>query len=322
MLTFTLRRILVMIPQLLLLSLFIFILAEAMPGDAMTGIIQENPDLTTEQLHKMREMAGLNDLWYEKYFRWLGNLMHGDLGMSYLHQQPVTTLISGRLANTLLLSFFTLIVTYLISIPLGIIAGRWNDSWADKLIVGYNYLSIATPIFIFSLIILFVFGFYLNWFPIGGSVDIRIENGSFDYYISKAMHLVLPTISGAILATAGTIQYLRNDIIDTKLKDFVKTARAKGAPEGKVYTRHILRNSILPIAAFLGYEITLLISGSIFIESIYSYPGLGRLFVESINQRDFSVVSALVMISGAAVIVGTMLSDIILSIVDPRIRID
>ena len=128
MLTFTLRRILVMIPQLLLLSLFIFILAEAMPGDAMTGIIQENPDLTTEQLHKMREMAGLNDLWYEKYFRWLGNLMHGDLGMSYLHQQPVTTLISGRLANTLLLSFFTLIVTYLISIPLGIIAGRWNDS--------------------------------------------------------------------------------------------------------------------------------------------------------------------------------------------------
>jgi peptide/nickel transport system permease protein len=125
-----------------------------------------------------------------------------------------------------------------------------------------------------------------------------------------------------LLFTYGTIQYLRNDIIDTKLKDFVKTARAKGVPEGKVYTRHILRNSLLPIAAFLGYEITSLIAGSIFIEMIFSYPGLGQLFIQSISGRDFTVVTALVMISGTAAIVGTMLSDIILSIVDPRIRID
>ena len=115
---------------------------------------------------------------------------------------------------------------------------------------------------------------------------------------------------------------MRNDIIDTKLKDFVKTARAKGVPEGRVYTRHILRNSLLPIAAFLGYEITGLITGSVFIETIFAYPGLGQLFINSIGGRDFTVVAALVMISGAAVIVGTMLSDISLGIVDPRIRID
>jgi peptide/nickel transport system permease protein len=205
---------------------------------------------------------------------------------------------------------------------LGIIAGRWHNSWADKAIVTYNYFSIATPVFIFALIMLFVFGFYFSWFPTGRSVDITIQNGTWDYFVSKANHLVLPTLSGAIIGTAGTIQYLRNDIIDTKLKDFVKTARAKGVPEGRVYTRHILRNSLLPIAAFMGYEITLLISGSVFIESIFSYPGLGQLFIQSIQTRDFTVVSALVMISGAAVIVGTMLSDIILSIVDPRIRID
>ena len=129
-------------------------------------------------------------------------------------------------------------------------------------------------------------------------------------------------MSGALLFTFGTIQYLRNDIIDTKLKDFVKTARAKGVPERKVYTHHILRNSMLPIAAFLGYEITGLIAGSVFIEWIFSYPGLGQLFIQSISTRDFTVVTALVMISGTAAIVGTMLSDIILSIVDPRIRID
>lgn len=322
MLTFILRRILIMIPQLLLLSLIIFALSKAMPGDAITGAFMGNPDVSMEQMELLREKHGLNDPWYEQYGRWVGKFVQGDLGISYVHQQPVTSLIAGRLSNTILLSLATLIVTYIISIPLGIIAGRWQHSWVDKLIVGYNYFSIATPVFVFALILLFIFGFYLHWLPVSGSVDIRVTYGSWEYFVSKAKHLVLPTLSGAILATAGTIQYLRNDIIDTKLKDFVKTARAKGVPEGRVYTHHILRNSLLPIAAFLGYEITLLISGSIFIETIYSYPGLGRLFITSIGSRDFTVVSALVMISGAAVIVGTMLSDIILSIVDPRLRID
>ena len=312
----------VMIPQLLLLSIIIFLLAKAMPGDAITGAFAGNPDADPERLAELRDKLGLNDPWYEQYGRWISNFAQGDMGMSYVHKQPVTALLAGRLSNTVLLSLTTMITIYLIALPLGIIAGRWNNSWADKLIVTYNYVALATPVFIFSLIMLFVFGFYLNVLPIGGSVDIRADDGSWAYFMSKAKHLVLPTLSGAIIGTVGTIQYLRNDIIDTKLKDFVKTARAKGVPEGRVYTRHILRNSILPIAAFLGFEITLLISGSVFVESIFSYPGLGQLFIQSISTRDFTVVTALVMISGTAVIVGTMLSDIILSIVDPRIRID
>ena len=322
MLTFILRRILVMIPQLLLLSLFIFVLAKAMPGDALTGAFQGNPDANAAHIEEIREKLGYNDPWYEQYGRWVSNFVQGDMGMSYVHKQKVTSLLAGKLSNTVLLSLTTMITIYLIAIPLGIVAGRWNNSWADKLIVTYNYVALATPIFIFALIMLFVFGFYFDMFPIGGSVDIRAENGSWAYFVSKAEHLVLPTLSGAIIGTVATIQYLRNDIIDTKLKDFVKTARAKGVPEGRVYTRHILRNSVLPIAAFIGYEITLLITGSVFIETIYSYNGLGLLFIQSIQTRDFAVVTALVMISGAAVIIGTMLSDIILSIVDPRIRID
>lgn len=322
MLTFTLRRILVMIPQLLLLSLVIFVLAKAMPGDAVTGAFMGNPDVTPERMEEIREKYGLNDPWYEQYGNWITKFAKGDMGQSYVHNQPVTQLLAGRLGNTVLLALSTLIVIYVIAIPLGIIAGRWTDSWFDKLIVGYNYFSIATPIFIFALLMLFFFSFYLSWFPFGNSVDIRAANGSWEYFVSKVQHLVLPTLSGAILGTASTIQYLRNDIIDTKIKDFVKTARAKGVPEGRVYTRHILRNSLLPIAAFLGYEITGLITGSVFIETIFAYPGLGQLFINSIGGRDFTVVAALVMISGAAVIVGTMLSDIILGIVDPRIRID
>jgi peptide/nickel transport system permease protein len=311
-----------MIPQLILLSLIIFMLAKAMPGDAVTGAFQGNPDATPEQIEKIREKFGLNDPWYQQYGRWIGKAVQGDFGMSYMHQQPVTNLLAGRIENTVLLGLFTMIVIYLIGIPLGIIAGRWTDTWADKAIVTYNYLAYATPTFVFALLMLFLFAFILGWFPTGNSVDIRIEAGTWDYFVSKAKHLFLPVMSGALIATVGTIQYLRNDIIDQKIKDYVKTARAKGVPEGRVYTRHILRNSLLPIAAFLGYEITGLIGGSIFIETIYSYPGLGYLFIQSIQLRDFTVVTALVMISGVAVIIGTLLSDIILSIVDPRIRLE
>lgn len=322
MVKFIIRRMLVMIPQLFLLSLIIFVLAKQMPGDAVTGAFMGNPNVTPEQMEKIREQYGLNDPWYVQYGDWVGKAVKGDLGQSYTHKQPVTSLLAGRVANTVTLSLFVLIVSYVVAIPLGIIAGRWTDSWADKLIVTYNYFSFATPLFVFALLMLFVFGFILGWFPTGGSVDIRIESGTFAQFMSKLHHLVLPGLSGALLATFGTIQYLRNDIIDTKLKDFVKTARSKGVPEGKVYTRHILRNSLLPIAAFLGYEITGLIGGSIFLETIFSYPGLGQLFIQSITGRDFTVVTAIVMISGTAVIIGTMLSDVILSAIDPRIRIE
>lgn len=322
MLKFILRRTLLMIPQLILLSLIIFMLAKAMPGDAVTGAFMGNPDATPEQIEKIREKFGLNDPWYVQYGRWIGKAVQGDFGQSYTHQQPVTTLIAGRIENTVLLSLFTAIMIYLLAIPLGIIAGRWSDTWADKMIVTYNYFAFATPLFVFALLMLFLFAFLLGWFPIGGTVDIRLEAGTWDYIVSRAKHLFLPVMSAALIGTYGTIQYLRNDIIDQKIKDYVKTARAKGVPEGRIYTRHILRNSLLPIAAFLGYEITGLIGGSVFIESIFSYQGLGQLFIQSINLRDFTVVTALVLISGTAVVVGTMLSDIILSIVDPRIRIE
>ncbi|MEJ9209138.1 ABC transporter permease, partial [Paenibacillus larvae] len=231
-------------------------------------------------------------------------------------------LIGERLANSVTLAFFILLLTYLIALPLGMVSGRWNDSWADRFITFYNYLGFATPLFIFGLIMLFVFGFQLALFPTGGSVDPYVEAGTFAYYMSKFNHLLLPAFSGALISTVGIVQYLRSEIIDTKHKDFVRTVRSKGVPESKVYSRHILRNSFLPIAAFLGYEITGLVGGAIFLESIFSYPGIGQLFIQSISQRDFSVVTALVMLTGFATLLGTLLSDIILSIVDPRIRID
>jgi peptide/nickel transport system permease protein len=322
MLKFILRRILIMIPQLILLSVLIFALAKAMPGDALTGQLAGNSKMDAQTLHELKQKLGLLDPAYVQYLRWAKGLLHGDMGMSVIHQIPVTHLLAGRMGNTVILALVTLILTYAIALPLGIVGGRWTDTWADKLVIGYNYLTFATPLFIFALLVLFIFGFILGWFPTGGSVDIQVQSGTFAYYMNKLNHLILPAFSGAIVNTTVTIQYLRNEIIDTKIKDFVKTARAKGVNESKVYTRHILRNSFLPIAAFLGYEIVYLIGGSVFVETIYGYPGIGQLFISSISQRDFSVVTALVMISGFATLIGTLLSDIILSAVDPRIRIE
>jgi len=318
---FIIRRTLIMIPQLFILSILIFILAKGMPGDALTGRAA-NPKADPKQTEAIREKMGLNDPAYVQYVRWMKNALHGDFGISYTQQIPVKDVIGEKIGNTVLLSFSILLVTYILAIPLGVISGRWNDTWADRLVTGYNYLGFATPLFIFAIVMLFIFGFYLNLFPTGGSIDPTIDNGTFAYYISKINHLVLPTLSGALISTVGISQYLRSEIIDTKVKDFVRTAKSKGVPEARIYSRHILRNSFLPIAAFLGYELTNLISGSVFLESIFSYPGLGQLFIKSIMQRDYSVVTALIMMTSLATLIGTLLSDIILSIVDPRIRIE
>jgi len=181
MLKFILRRFLIMIPQLIILSILIFALAKAMPGDALTGQLASSPKMDAQTLMELKQKLGLLDPPYIQYLRWMKGLLHGDLGMSVIHQVPVTQLLAGRIGNTLLLSFAILILSYLIAIPLGIIGGRWTNSWADKMIVGYNYLTYATPLFIFALLMLFIFGFVLGWFPSGGSVDIRVEDGSFAY---------------------------------------------------------------------------------------------------------------------------------------------
>lgn len=290
-----------------------------MPGDALTGKV--DPSLDPEVIEKKREELGWNDPWYEQYGRWISGAVKGDLGTSFRHKMPVTELLGQRLVNTLWLSLVSLIITYMIAIPLGIISGRYNDKWIDQAITGYTYIGFATPIFIFALLMVWLFGFQLGWFPTGGSVKPGLTPGTFEYVLSKLYYMLLPAISMALITTVGTVQYLRNEIVDTKQKDFILTARAKGAPESRIYNRHIFRNALLPIAAFFGYEMAGLIGGSIFVEAIFSYPGMGELFLASINLRDYAVVTATVLVFGMATILGSLISDIVLSIVDPRIRI-
>jgi|SRR5690625_241647 len=316
---FIVRRLLIMIPQLILLSVLVFVMAKFMPGDALTGNV--DPSTDPVQMEKKREEMGWNDPWYEQYTRWVGGVVQGDFGKSFRHKLPVTELLGQRLLNTFWLSFVALIITYIIAIPLGIISGRYNNRFIDQAITGYTYIGFAMPIFIFALLMVWFFGFYLGIAPTGGSVKPGLTPGTFEYVLSKLHYLLLPAFSMALIATVGTVQYLRNEIVDTKQQDFILTAKAKGANENRIYNRHIFRNALLPIAAFFGYELAALIGGSIFVESIFSYPGMGNLFLESINLRDYSVVTACVLVLGVATIIGTLISDIVLSIIDPRIRI-
>lgn len=315
-----LRRVLVMIPQLFVLSLLIFIMAKAMPGDPFTGLI--TPETDPNRLEELRQAAGFYDPWYVQYYNWIVNAVQGDFGKSYTYKVPVADLIGNRAMNTFWLSLLSAVLLYLIAIPLGVLAGRFQDTFLDKTIVLYSFITYAIPTFVLGLLFLFFFGYQLSWFPTTGTVDIVQEEGSLGYIWSKIYHMFLPAITYAILGTTIVIQYLRSEIIDSKSMDYVRTARSKGIPVRKVYSRHIFRNSLLPIAAFFGFTITGLLGGSIFIETIFGYPGMGQLFVQSLSSRDYSVITALVMLFGFLTLMGSLLSDIIMSIVDPRIRID
>lgn len=319
---FTLKRFLLMIPQLFILSIIVFIIAQIMPGDALTGLL--DPNLTVEMIEAQREALGLNLPWYQQYFNWIvGVVTRGDFGRSFNFQMPVTAVIGERIGNTIRLSLFTLVVMYAIAIPFGVISGRHHDTWKDKLITAYTYIGFGMPVMVMALFLLFIFGFRLGWLPTGGSVapGMTAEMG-FAFHWSRFQHLILPGLSMALITTVGTVQYLRGEIVDMEQREFIVAVRAKGADENRVYNKHIFRNSLLPIASAIGFQIASLVAGSVLVEQVFAFPGMGGLFISSISNRDSTVMIALVLIFGAATIVGSFLSDLIMMVVDPRIEIE
>ncbi|SEA73661.1 peptide/nickel transport system permease protein [Thalassobacillus cyri] len=321
MLKYTLRRILGMIPMLLLISIVVFSLALSMPGDPFGGEIDPN-NTDPQYIEEMREKAGLNDPVHVQYGRWISNFMQGDFGESTRYKMPVAELIGERMPNTLFLGITSLVITYILAFVMGMYAGRKPYTTADNLIGGVNYLGLAVPSYIAGVFAIYFFSFKLGWFPFSGSVDITLQNGSFEYYLSRLHHVFLPAIVLGALGTASYTQFLRNDIIESSRKDYVRTARAKGTPETKIYNKHILRNSIIPLITFLGFDIVTLISGAIITEAIFTYPGIGQLFLDSINNRDYPVMMTLTMMFSFLVLFGNMIADLLYGIVDPRIRVD
>ena len=317
-----LRRALILIPQLVVITMLVFLLAYFMPGDAISGLI--NPELPFEEMERLRELHGLNDPIHIRYIDWFSGIIVGDFGMSIAHMRPVTEVIGERIWTTFSLGLFTLILTYLIAIPLGVIAGRRSGTVIDKVILTYIFIALAMPTMVLGILMIFWFSpIGLDWFPMGGTVDpfVQAHGTGFEIFISRLYYLFLPAMTGALLGVIGIVFMLRANIIDRKASDYVTFARSKGVPTSTIFSKHILRNSLVPVAAGLGLAIVFILGGMIFIETIFGIPGIGLLFLDAINRRDFSVANALIIMFSFLTALGVLLSDIILSIVDPRIRI-
>ncbi|MDY7044681.1 ABC transporter permease [Virgibacillus sp. M23] len=318
---YCLRRILGMIPMLFLISIVVFTLAKMMPGDALSGEIDP---LNTDPVYieDMREKLGYNDPYHIQYGRWISDFIQGDFGRSVRYKMPVSDLIGEKLENTIFLGISALIITYFLSFTMGIFAGRKPYTIGDHIIGAANYFGMAIPSFVAGVFAIYFFSFHLGIFPSNGSVDITLQNGTVEYWLSKLHHVILPALVLGLLSTASYTQFLRNDIIENSRKDFVRTARAKGTSNRKIYHVHILRNSIIPLITFLGFDIVSLVSGAIITETIFTYPGIGQLFVQSVQTNDYAVLMALTMMFSCLVLVGNLVADILYGVVDPRIRLD
>ncbi|HCV8146730.1 TPA: ABC transporter permease [Staphylococcus aureus] len=318
MIKLILKRLGLMIPLLILISIVVFSLAIIQPGDPFSDL--QNGKIKQEAINAQREKLGLNDSIPHQYIRWVNHVIHGDLGESIKYKRPVIDVIEERIPNTILLGAMSLIITYIISFALGITSGRYSYSLTDYTVQIFNYLMLAIPSFIAGVFAISIFSFELQWFPFQGSVDINLKEGTFEYYMSKIYHTFLPALTLGLLSTAGYIQYLRNDIIENSKKDYVLTARSKGLSMNKIYNKHILRNSLIPIITFLGADIVSILGGAVITETIFSYNGIGKLFLESVIGQDYPLMMALTLFFSFLGLLGNLISDITYGFIDPRIR--
>lgn len=321
MLVYTLRRIVIMIPIIFLVSVVVFFLANMMPGDALTGKV-DPLNANPQYLEEMRQKLGLYDPIYVQYGRWISGFLQGNFGQSFAHKMPVSELIFSRLPNTILLAVVAMVITYIVAFLMGKYAGRRPNTTGDYGVQIINYLALAMPSFVAALLLIYFVSFQLGWLPATGSIGSGVDPGSMEYFMSKLKHAILPSLCLGLLPIASYTQFLRNDMIESAQKDFVRTARAKGTSERKIYNKHILRNSVIPIVTLLGFDLAGIIGGSVIIESIFTYPGVGQLFVDSIHNRDYTVVMAITMMLTFMTLIGNLIADLLYAAVDPRIRLD
>ncbi|SFA96979.1 peptide/nickel transport system permease protein [Lentibacillus halodurans] len=319
MLAYTIRRLLSMIPLLILISVVVFSLAKLMPGDPFTGEIDPN-NTNTEYIEEMREELGYNDPILVQYQRWVTNVLQGDFGKSTTYKKPVTEVIAERLPNTIFLAISALIITYILAFTMGMYSGRRPYTLGDNFIATFNYTGIAIPQYIVAIVAIYFFAFQLGWFPSGGSITPGLEQGSMAFWTDRIYHVILPAITLGLFSTASYTQFLRNDIVQNSKQDYVRSARARGTKESVIYNKHILRNSVIPLVTFFGFDLATLIGGAIITETIFTYPGIGMLFIDSVTTRDYPVVMTLTLVFSFLTLAGNLIADLLYGVVDPRIR--
>jgi peptide/nickel transport system permease protein len=316
-----LKRLIHVIPLLLGVSILSFFIIALTPGDPLSDLLV-NPRVSRETVEALRHRLGLDLPIHVRYGRWLLLLLQGDFGLSLQYMVPVSSLLRPALVNTLILSLSATLISWLIGIPLGIIAAVARGSWLDRMCGFLATLSLSTPRILLALLALLLAA-KTGWFPIGGQYSASFDRLSgVDKAIDALHHLVLPALILSLAPLAVYLRQMRGNLLDTMDDDYVRIARAKGLSEPAVIVKHALRTALSPVITLFGYSVGNLLSGSALVETIMAWPGLGRMTVEAVFARDIYVLMAAVMIASVMLIVGNLLADVLLGLNDPRIKLE
>ncbi|MBB5789212.1 ABC transporter permease [Jiangella mangrovi] len=333
MLKFAVRRLLLLVPILLGLSLLLFVWLRALPGGPAQALLGERA--TAESVARIEELYGLNEPWYVQYWKFLSAAVRLDFGNSANTNRPVTEEMMRTFPATFELATAALIFAVGIGIPLGYFAAKKYGSWLDNLSVSGSLLGVAVPVFFLAYILKYVFSVKLGWFPTQGRDDPRIDaehptglyvldgiiTGNLEASWDAIMHLVLPAIALGAIPLAIIVRITRASVLDVVNEDYVRTAEAKGLYERTITRRHVLRNALLPVATVIGLSAGLLFSGAILTETVFAFDGVGRFIYEAITVRDYAVLQGFILVIAAMYVVVNLLVDLSYGLIDPRVRV-
>jgi peptide/nickel transport system permease protein len=311
------------------ITFIVYGLARNMPGTPLTVQLGESDPsrkLNPEDQERMKRIYGLDRPWHEGYLRWLGNVARGDLGRSFSRKQPVTSLIGERIGPTFLLSGTALVLTWLLGVPLGLYASARSGMADERATSLLLYILYSFPTFVAALFLQIVFAVWLRgtaWeLPLFGMSDLPADAGFAARAIDIARHAILPVTCQTYVSLAYDSRFIKANMEEAVRQDYIRTARAKGAGPGRVLFRHAFRNTLIPLVTLLGLSLPGLIGGSVIIEQIFTWPGMGRLFFESIRERDYPTIMGLTLMFSVLTLIGQLLADLLYCLVDPRVSVE
>ncbi|HOS51331.1 MAG TPA: ABC transporter permease [Fervidobacterium sp.] len=313
------RRLIILIPELWIITIIVFTLIQLSPGTFLDQY-RLDPSISRETLQAMEKQLGLDKPAVVQYFYWLGKLVRLDFGYSFYYRRPVVDLIGERLLGTFVLSLYSFVISWIVGVVLGIVSALKKYTATDKILTVIAFSGLALPGFFLALVLLYMAA-RTGWFPIGGLYSP--ETAKMDVWSAFKdifWRLQLPAFTLTFGSFAGLMRYQRGSLLDVMNEDYVEFARAKGMPERVVIYRHALRNAINPLITIFGASLADLLSGAVITETIFSWPGLGRLTYQALLQKDYYVVMASTVISTVLLVIGNLIGDILLAAVDPRIR--
>jgi peptide/nickel transport system permease protein len=323
MLNYLVRRLLVGLVTLVAITFLVFGLIRSMPGSpALMAMAEASPDRTIDpaDIERMKRDYGLDNPWYQAYFVWLGNVVKGDLGRSFFRKEPVARLILQRIGPTLLLSITSLLTTYLLSIPLGLYCSARANHPEERVLSTGLYMLYSLPAFVAALLLLYLFAYKLDWLPLFGMTSDNHKTLSpTGKFLDIVWHAILPVVCSTYGTLAYYTRFVRANMQEVIRQDYIRTARAKGAGPMRVLVRHAFRNTLIPLVTLVGLTLPYLLSGSIVLEQVFSWPGMGRMYFESINARDYPVIMGLTLLFSTVALIGQLLADVLYAVVDPRV---